>query len=144
MLDKSKPGANIRVIHDIVKEHLRDMEPGDLVVIEGGGNDLEETGGRETGWKNKQTDENKEEAIGDVHPHEVGQEVTTWPREEVGKQGCIGMLEECGVRWITSVGKDGLDVGVVTRWGPLSNTDTIWVAWNLVEWGQHWVDARQG
>ena len=75
MLDKNKPGANIRVIHDIVKEHLKDMEPGDLVVSEGRENGFGEIRRKGDGlvdggnhWLGE--GENKE-AIGDVHPHEA-------------------------------------------------------------------------
>ncbi|KAK8392492.1 hypothetical protein O3P69_014690 [Scylla paramamosain] len=50
VLDNTRPGANIRVIQKAVKEHLGEMGTEDLVTIQGGGNDLEEIGGKETVW----------------------------------------------------------------------------------------------
>ena len=73
-----------------MKKHLWDMAPGDLVVIEGVGNGLEEIGGRETAWW-------MEEIIGLMRekinkrplvmciPMRQDKTVTIWPREVVGK-----------------------------------------------------------
>ncbi|MPC48846.1 hypothetical protein E2C01_042631 [Portunus trituberculatus] len=48
VMDKSRPGANIRGIREVVMNSLHQMEPKDLVVIEGRGNGLEDRGGWET------------------------------------------------------------------------------------------------
>ena len=48
IMDESKPGATIRNIRNRIVEKLAEFEQDDLVVIEGGGNDLLETGEQKT------------------------------------------------------------------------------------------------
>ncbi|MPC95819.1 hypothetical protein E2C01_091046 [Portunus trituberculatus] len=45
VMDKRRPGANIQGIREAVMNSLHQMEPKDLVVIEGGANRLEDIGG---------------------------------------------------------------------------------------------------
>lgn len=48
IVDRSMTGANIKIIHKTVKNHPSELGPDNLVVVEGGGNGLEEIGGQGT------------------------------------------------------------------------------------------------
>ena len=147
--DKSKPGANIQEIRDIVKCHLHEMEPEDLVVIEGGGNNIERIGGSETA--------------------DVMEEIVTMVEKKIERRPlvmCIPMRrdKERGAfgrerRWVNRKlvesledwGCDGLRLWERMDWTQvwsqdgvhMSNVGKVWVAWNVVEWAQRWEEGRR-
>ena len=141
-MDKSTPGASIGDIRNTVVECFNDLQPEDLVVIEGGGNGLEKIGEQKTIQmigsivkivKNKV----KESPLVMCIPMRRREEPRMYGaiRRQVNRQ-CLEMLEE----WSC----DGLRLNERMNWGRvwqrdgvhLSNAGKAWVARNMVEWAQ--------
>ena len=149
IVDRSKPGASIRTIRDTVKNHLYQMAAEDLVVIEGGGNGLEDVGGRETV---KILEEIVRLVKGKVDrrplvmciPMRRDKEGKVFGRERRWVNGRL-------VRGLEEWECDGLQLWERMDWRQvwardgvhMSRVGKVWLAWNVVEWAQHWEDVRQ-
>ena len=149
VMDRSVPGASIRRIHRTVQEHLGELQPEDLVVVEGGGNGLEEIGGEET---LRLMEEIVTMVRGRVRrsplvmciPMRRGMEGRRFGRERRWVNGryvqkledwkCDGLRLWERVDWRQVWARDGVH---------LSNVGKVWTAWNVVEWVQHWEEVRQ-
>ena len=125
------------------------MEPEDLVVIEGGGNGLEEVGGRETVRVMEDIVKMIKSRISRrplvmCIPMRRGKEGKVFGRErrwvnrrlvaELEKWECDGLQLWERMDWRQVWTQDGVH---------MSNVGKVWVAWNVVEWAQHWEMARQ-
>ena len=147
VVDRSRPGANVWQIRRIVRDHLEELMPGDLVMIEGGGNGLERVGGRETVNVMHQIVKLVREKV-DRRPLVMGipmrrgEEGASFGRERrwVNRK-CVERLEDwqCDglhlwerMDWRQVWARDGIH---------LSNVGKVWLAWNVVEWAQHWEDV---
>ena len=129
-------------IRRIVKEHLREIEAGDLVVVEGGGNRLVEAGEHRTLAVLREVVTLVRDRTG-TNPLVMGismrwgLEATVYGRKRrwVNRQ-CIRKLEE----WRC----DGLQLWEHMRWDEVwardgvhfSSIGKVWIAWNITEWAQ--------
>ena len=119
-------------------------KPGDLVVIEGGGNGLLDMGGEATA----KVFEDMVKMVKSKVEHSPlvicismrqGKETSLYraKRRWVNRR-CLEQLEE----WVC----DGLQLWERMRWRRdgihMSNMGKTWMAWNVAEWAQHWGDAR--
>lgn len=149
VIDKSVPGSNIRQIHQTVQAHLSELQPEDLVVVEGGGNGLEEIGAEETLRVMKDT---VAMIRGKIMRNPLVMCVPMRRGLESGRFGqmrrwvngrCVERLED----WRC----DGLQLWERLNWRQvwaqdgihLSNVGKVWTAWNVVEWAQHREDGRR-
>lgn len=149
VMDKSRPGANIRVIREAVMSSLHQMEPEDLVVVEGGGNGLEDIGGRETVRV-------MEEIVRVVERKTHRRPLVMCIPKRRDKEGQVFGRER---RWVN--GKvverledwkcDGMQLWERMDWRQvwtqdgvhMSTIGKVWVAWNLVEWAQRWEEGSR-
>ena len=143
IMDRCIPGATIRDIRNTVVECFNDVQPEDLVVIEGGGNRLEKIGEQKT--------IQMMESIVKIIKNKVKESplvmcIPIRRREEPGLYGtvrrrvnmkCLEMLDD----WSC----DGLRLNERMNWGRvwqrdgvhLSSAGKVWVARNMVEWPQY-------
>ena len=133
IMDRTLRGATIEILELAVKDNLREMEPGDLAVVEGGGNALLEVGERRTLSAMEDIVKIVKERVGTnplvmCIPKRHGWEGSRYEgkRRWVNDQ-CIGKLEEWGC--------DGLQLWENMRWEKvwardgvhLSNLSKVWV-----------------
>jgi len=136
--DRSKPGANIKVIHKTVEDHLSEFGPEDLVLIEGGGNGLEEIGGQETTRLMEEIVRMVKEKVNrrplimsipmrrDKEGRRFGRE-RRWVNmrfvEKLEEWGCDGLQLWERMDWRQVWTRDGVH---------MSNIGSVWMAWNVV------------
>ena len=142
-MDRSSPGASIRDIRNTVLECFNDLQPEDLVVIEGGGNGLEKIGEQKTIQMMEsivKIVKNKVKEIPLVMhiPMRRREEPRTFGviRRRVNRQ-CLKILGD----WSC----DGLQLCEKMNWGRVWHQDGIhlssagkaWIVPNMVEWTQY-------
>lgn len=142
IMDRTKGGADIENIERTVNEHISEMKPEDLAIIEGGGNGIE--------YKEEQ------ETISAIHRivEQVKSKISTNPlvmcipkrrgkensRFGIKRRHVNKMITENLEKW----GCDGLHLWESTNWNEiwardgvhLENIGQVWAAWNMVEWAQ--------
>ena len=150
IVDRSVSGASIGDIRKTVEDNLSQLMPEDLVLVEGGGNGLERIGGTET---TRVMEEIVSMVKGKISrrplvmciPMRRGKERGSFGQERKRvNRVCVAKLEDWGC--------DGLKLWERMDWRKvwaqdgvhLSNIGKVWTAWNVVEWAQHWEEARTG
>lgn len=141
-MDRTEGGANIERIREIIEEHLAQINPEDLVVIEGGGNGLMNVGEQKTITVISEMMKKLKEKV-KTNPlimcipmrHRVERTVYEEKRRKLNRK-CIENLESWGcdglhlwenMKWEEVWARDGIH---------MSNLGKVWVAWNLAEWAQ--------
>ena len=142
-MDRCIPGASIRGIRNEIVKSLSELEPDDLVVLEGGGNSLEEIGEQKTVQlmesmvklvkvKVKQCPivmcipmrRRKESSLYGNLRRKVNRKCV----EKLGEWSCDGLQLWERMDWRRVWGYDGIH---------FASAGKVWVAWNIVEWAQH-------
>lgn len=143
IMDRSTSGATLKEVRDTVLDHFEELQSSDLVIIEGGGNDLENTGEEKTLRimnsivkiiKNKVKENpmimcipmrRREEAH---YYGKIRRQVNRKCLEKLQEWSCDGLWLHEKMNWSRIWSRDGVH---------LSETGKIWVARNIVEWAQH-------
>ena len=143
IMDRSEPGAKVEDIKKIVEEHLADIGQDDLVVLEGGGNGLLSTGGQETVDAYEEMvrmvkEKVKQKPLIVCIPRRRGREASMFGEkrrwvnktmmEKLEEWSCDGLQLWERMSWREVWGHDGVH---------MSKLGIVWMAWNMVEWGQH-------
>ena len=142
IMDRSKPGARVEDIKKIVEEHLADIGQNDLVVLEGGGNGLLSTGGQETVDAYEEMvrmikEKVKQKPLIVCIPRRRGREASMFGEkrrwvnktmmEKLEEWSCDGLQLWERMSWREVWSHDGVH---------MSHLGIVWMAWNVVEWGQ--------
>ena len=148
IMDRTEGGSRIGRIRDVVEEHLREMQPEDLVVVQGGGNGLLEVGENRTLAILKDIVRLVRKKVGNrvlvmcVPPRRREGEEYDRKRVKLNKE-CVINLEKwrCdglqlyeGANWKAAGARDGVH---------LSEVGKVWTGWNVVEWAQHKTTRRR-
>ena len=145
IIDESMPGATIRDIRNKIVESLSEFEPDDLVIIEGGGNDLLDIGEQKilqllllesiVKVVNVKVKQNPLAMCIPVRRKEEGSRYGAVRRavnrkclEKLEKWSCDGLQLHERMDWRRVWAFDGVH---------MSDIGKVWTAWNVVEWAQH-------